>query len=125
VNASPEQQISLEQQASRESLQRQADSATRELAMDPQFPSIRDSDQEYAKVRDLAEQAQRDPRTLLENLERELKTNPLMQSELSEIAKASTESVANSLRNASLPLFESKQIKRRSLEASIIGSERK
>jgi hypothetical protein len=101
VNASPEQQISLEQQASRESLQRQADSATRELAMDPQFPSIRDSDQEYAKVRDLAEQAQRDPRTLLENLERELKTNPLMQSELSEIAKASTESVANSLRNAS------------------------
>jgi hypothetical protein len=39
--------------------------------------------------------------TLLENLERELKTNPPMQSELSEIAKASVESVANSLRIAS------------------------
>ena len=38
---------------------------------------------------------------MLENLESELKTNPLMQSELSEIAKASVESVANSLRNAS------------------------
>lgn len=101
VNASLELQASLEQQASSESLQRQADSAARELAMDPQFPSIRDSDQEYAKARDLAEQAQGDPRTLLENLERELKTNPLMQSELSEITKASVESVANSLRNAS------------------------
>jgi len=97
----PDANSSLEQQASSESLQRQADSATRELAMDPQFPSIRDSNQDFAKAKDLAEQAQRDPRTLLENLERELKTNPLMQSELSEIAKASTESVANSLRNAS------------------------
>ena len=93
--------VSPEQHASSESLQRQADSATRELAMDPEFPSIRDSNQDYSKAKDLAEQAQRDPRTLLENLERELKTNPLMQSELSEIAKASVESVANSLRNAS------------------------
>ena len=101
VKTSLEQRASFEQQESRESLQRQADSAARELAMDPQFPSIRDSDQDYAKARDLAEQAQRDPRTMLENLESELKTNPLMQSELSEIAKASVESVANSLRNAS------------------------
>ena len=97
----PDANASLEQNASSESLQRQADSVTRELALDPQFPSIRDSNQDYAKAKDLAEQAQRDPRTLLENLERELKANPLMQSELSEIAKASAESVANSLRNAS------------------------
>ena len=90
-----------EQQESSKSIQRQADAAARALAMNPESPSIRDSKEDYAKARDLADAAQRDPKTLLENLERELKTNAPMQSELSEIAKASAQSVASNLRNAS------------------------
>lgn len=90
----------MENSESSESLLRQAEMAARELSLDPEMPTIRDPKADYAKAVDLANASGNDPRTLLENLERELKSDSSMQAELSEIAKATAQSVANSLRNA-------------------------
>lgn len=57
-------------------------------------------DREYEEAQKLAEQANEDPEKLLKRLEEELRKNPLMQQELSNISKKNAEDAVASLKNA-------------------------
>lgn len=60
----------------------------------------RDEEEDYKRAEDLAALASSDAKSLLEKLEGELQSNPLMKSELSEISQAIAESLATELQIA-------------------------
>jgi hypothetical protein len=94
------QKANQDLQQSSEALGKMADAAARQLSLDPESPTLRDEKKDFAQADELAKVAQSDPRSMLAELERELKSNAQMQAELSDIAKANAESVANSLKTS-------------------------
>jgi hypothetical protein len=85
---------------SREDLSMLATEAANEPSLPPDAIPLRDTTEDYERAEELASLAKSDPLDLLQKLEQELKTNPLMQDELSEISKANAQAVALELRNA-------------------------
>ena len=85
---------------SREDLSMLATEPANEPSLPPDAIPLRDTTEDYERAEELASLAKSDPLDLLQKLEQELKTNPLMQDELSEISKANAQSVALELRNA-------------------------
>lgn len=85
---------------SREELSMLATEAPNEPSLQPDTMPLRDTTEDYERAEELASLAKSDPLELLKKLEQELKTNPLMQDELSEISKATAQAVALDLRNA-------------------------
>jgi hypothetical protein len=82
-------------------LEKMAAEAAKELSLMPDMFPLRDETDDYQRAEELAELASSDPDTLLKKLETELKRNPSMQQELSEISKSNVQSLANELQNAS------------------------
>jgi len=85
---------------SREELSMLATEAPNEASLPPDTMPLRDTTEDYERAEELASLAKSDPLELLKKLEQELKTNPLMQDELSEISKDTAQAVALDLRNA-------------------------
>ena len=85
---------------SREDLSLLATEAANEPSLPPDAIPLRDTTEDYERAEELASLAKSDPLELLQKLEQELKTNPLMQDELSDISKANAQAVALELRNA-------------------------
>ncbi|MFY8202340.1 MAG: hypothetical protein ACOVLE_16810, partial [Pirellula staleyi] len=85
---------------SREELSMLATETPNEPSLPPDTMPLRDTTEDYERAEELASLAKSDPLELLKKLEQELKTNPLMQDELSEISKATAQAVALDLQNA-------------------------
>ncbi len=82
-------------------LSKMAEEALTELSRLPESIPQRDDAQDYLRAEQLTALANSDPESLLKQLESELKRNPPMQQELSEISKANAQSLAKELQNAS------------------------
>jgi len=78
-----------------------ASASAREYALMPKAMPLHDDSNDYQRAKELAELVNSEPESLLQKLESELKRNPLMRSELSEISLANAQSLANELQNAS------------------------
>ncbi len=85
---------------SSEELANMAAEAVKEFSLLPQSIQ-RDESEDYLRAEQLTALANSDPESLLKQLESELKHNPPMQQELSEISKANAQSLAKELQNAS------------------------
>jgi len=97
--------------------------AMSEFAPIPESLPLRDETEDYKKAEDLAELANSDPESLLKKLEKELKRNPPMQQELSEISTSNAQSLARELQN----LAQSEESLARQLEntdAKLVGEKR-
>ena len=92
----------LELEKSRSDLNKMMEESVRELATTPEMMPLEDQSENYKRAKQLEELANSDPDTLLKKLESELKKNPTMRQELSQISKENAQSLANELRNASL-----------------------
>ncbi len=87
---------------SRAELNKMMEESIRELATTPEMMPLVDQSENYKRAEQLEELANSDPDTLLKRLESELKKNPTMQQELSQISKENAQSLANELKNASV-----------------------
>ncbi|MEQ1828554.1 MAG: hypothetical protein ABL921_21510 [Pirellula sp.] len=85
---------------SRAALQQIAEQATEQLDENSDSIPLSDQSEEYAEAERLAALAETDPSELLNQLEKELKSNEAMQDELSNISLANAASIAAELRNA-------------------------
>jgi hypothetical protein len=85
--------------ASREWLQRQAESAANEYAKMPSHAPLNDTTESYEHAKSLADWNTADPMELLRRLENELRISPEMQLELSDIASKNVRSVVSELRS--------------------------
>ena len=92
----------LELEKSRSELNKMMEESVRELATTPEMMPLEDQSENYKRAEQLEALANSDPDTLLKRLESELKKNPTMQQELSQISKENAQSLANELRNAAL-----------------------
>ena len=91
-----------ELEKSRTELNQMMEESNREFATTPEMIPISDQAENYKRAEQLEELANSDPHTLLKRLESELKKNPTMQQELSQISKENAQSLANELKNASI-----------------------
>ncbi len=120
---SGDSQTSPELAQSSADLSKMAEEALTELSGLPAPIPQRDDAQDYLRAEQLTALANSDPESLLKQLESELKRNPPMQQELSEISKANAESLAKELQNASRTEESlGKQLER--ADASLTGEKR-
>jgi len=98
---SEDSETSRELAQSSAELSKMAEEALTDLSLLADSIPQRDDAQDYLRAEQLTALANSDPETLLKQLESELKRNPPMQQELSEISKANAESLAKELQNAS------------------------
>lgn len=112
-----------ELEKSRTELNKMMEESVQDYATTPEMMPLADQSENYKRAEELEELANSDPDTLLKRLESELKKNPTMQQELSQISKENAQSLANELRNASQTEDSlSKQLE--NADAKLVGEKR-